>query len=304
VFETPAFRRVVGDNIYELRQVFRQSDQEFVSILNTLRRGQVTDTIIRRLQSCMIDPRQRNTNNSEDEDSSIAPTYLFPHRNSVENENLRKLQDLKGDPVTYQASDEGTEPYLSNLKQNCPAPEKLSLKIGAQVILLKNIDFDRELVNGSRGVIEAFTPPDKDGGSWPVVRFSRGRMEVIRPLSFSYELGGQQMATRTQLPLNLAWALSIHKSQGMTIDRLVIKLDEAFEYGMSFALLVVFPLHFFHSSSFTTGQAYVALSRATSLEGMKLLGFNPRTIKAHPKVIQFYNQLTSFYEEQNQRNPT
>eukprot|EP01102_Stenamoeba_stenopodia_P001717 TRINITY_DN11569_c0_g2_i1.p1 TRINITY_DN11569_c0_g2~~TRINITY_DN11569_c0_g2_i1.p1 ORF type:complete len:612 (+),score=115.89 TRINITY_DN11569_c0_g2_i1:92-1837(+) len=267
-FETDAFKRLIGNNIIELRKVFRQSDPTFVNVLNTIRRGMATPEVTEKLNKRMITREELKNNQAK---SAIMPTHLYSHRGTVEGENIRMCQELVGDPVEYLANDEGNEPYLGQLQQNCPAPAKIGLKLGAQVILLRNLDFEKELVNGSRGVVEGFTAKDKEGYTWPLVRFANGVCEKIQPHKFSIEMGGVEMASRTQIPLHLAWALSIHKSQGMTIDKLVIKLDDVFEYG----------------------QAYVALSRATSLEGLRLLGFSPRVIKAHPKVISFYDKMTT-----------
>jgi ATP-dependent DNA helicase PIF1 len=181
--------------------------------------------------------------------------------------------------------------------QSCIAPHTIQLKLYAQVMLLKNIDID--LVNGSIGVVVGFVGKGKyakkkaverlrtpyrqkdsvmlDGEGeinmsipFPVVKFSGGRIVVLERESWSVELpGGRESAKRDQIPLMLAWAISIHKSQGQTLDRVKVDLGKVFEKG----------------------QAYVALSRATSLDTLQILNFDPVRVMAHPTVTRFYRTL-------------
>ncbi len=202
------------------------------------------------------------------------------------------------------------------LLQNMMAPKSLELRVGAQVMLIKNMD--ETLVNGSLGTIERFMTESEHtmldgeamhidlkikkrisvinsylnvddtsaggggGGSsannrlYPYVLFhgvggvTRGIL--IRPEEWKSELpNGVVQASRTQLPLILAWALSIHKAQGQTLDRVKVDLGRVFEKG----------------------QAYVALSRATTKHGLQVLRFEKHKVMAHPKVVTFYNQLSS-----------
>jgi hypothetical protein len=153
------------------------------------------------------------------------------------------------------------------LNKSCTAPAELELKIDSQVILLKNLDDG--LVNGSRGVVVSFSVDDH-----PVVKFNNVQKEIQRE-EFKFSAGNETLASRSQYPLALAWAISIHKAQGMTIDLLQTKLDSVFEYG----------------------QAYVALSRCSSLKGLSIKGFDPKKIKAHPKVIEFYSKFKKNLEK-------
>jgi ATP-dependent DNA helicase PIF1 len=158
------------------------------------------------------------------------------------------------------------------------------------VILLKNLDVEAGLVNGSRGTVIAFVDAakeegddeDEKGGSaasvssekLPMIEFLNANdgtilTKQIGREDFTIEQGGREVAKRSQLPLKLAWAISIHKSQGMTIDCLEVDLRGCFEFG----------------------QAYVALSRATSLQQLRVLNFEPQQVKAHPKVVEFYRSL-------------
>ena len=193
-------------------------------------------------------------------------------------ENDEKLGHLKEVELTFFAKDEGTE-YTLKLLDNTRSVKQLSLKVGAQVMLLKNLDTAQSLSNGSRGVVVGFCGPDDPqaqqfahlravvavsassgsaAGMWPVVRFAAtGQVRVMGPEEWVIEEGRRQVAKRTQVPLGLAWALSVHKSQGMTLDRVESDLSKAFDCGM----------------------VYVALSRVRSLEGLHLTGFDPSKIK-------------------------
>src|SRR5262249_16624109 len=128
-----------------------------------------------------------------------------------------------------------------------------------------NISVEMGLCNGSRGVAESFRGPLKH----PVVKFTSGKSHVIEPETWTVRVGAQVLASRTQVPLELAWAVSVHKSQGMSLGRAHISLQNVFEYG----------------------QAYVALSRVRSLEGLLLTGFSKSKVMAHEKVLAFYRGL-------------
>lgn len=261
-------------------------------------------------------------------DDKIVPTELFPTRNEVENANFMKLRALKGDSKVYMAEDGGTvkdKQQLDRLLQNFMAPKMLELKKGAQVMLIKNLD--EGLVNGFIGRVVRFATEDQfnlydegkidelydsedestqnalskeareqisrsmsvsargPGGSrlvattqkrFPVVSFDLpdGRIREVhfQPEDWKVELpNGEIQAQRRQIPLILAWALSIHKAQGQTLERVKVDLKRIFE----------------------NGQAYVALSRATTQEGLWVKNFNAKAVMAHPRVAQFYDSLYS-----------
>jgi len=190
------------------------------------------------------------------------------------------LSQDEGRHFIYAADETGPVDMLKNFK----APQELELRVGAQVMCLKNLDQERGLINGSRGIVTHFVDFDQENREvkafssqpLPVVQFHINRggeesiiTEVIQPANFEVTLGDKVLACRRQLPLMLAWAVSIHKSQGLTIPFLNVSFDGIFEYG----------------------QAYVALSRATDLEGLRLRGFAAKYIKAHPEVRSFYERL-------------
>jgi hypothetical protein len=154
------------------------------------------------------------------------------------------------------------------LDSGCPAPRSLVLKAGAQVMLTRTLDARQGLVNGARGVIISLGPAGTARN--PTVRFVSGAEVVVRAETWAVcRPGGPgaPAASRRQLPLKLAYALSVHKSQGMSLDLLVVSLEKVFEYG----------------------QAYVALSRARTLNGLSLAErFGPGCVRAHPDVVRFY----------------
>lgn len=230
--------------------------------------------------------------------------------------------------MTFNAVDSGTiqDPqYREKLLSNCMAPQTIELRKGAQVMLIKNME--ETLVNGSIGSVIAFMDEatfadyqakegnlagDDGCGSdeeranratkklkalaykevgiavtrrWPVVNFIQPdgtvRQLLCQPETWKIELpNGEVQAQRQQIPLILAWALSIHKAQGQTLQRVKVDLGKVFEKG----------------------QAYVALSRATSQAGLQVTRFEPRKVMVHPKVVDFYNNLVSITQVTKPKN--
>jgi len=152
---------------------------------------------------------------------------------------------------------------LENLDKDCKAPRVLELKEGCKVMLLKNLNFQKNLVNGSTGIIEEIRENSIS------VYFDNCESQVIEINCFEYYSGGVLKATRSQYPLRLAYGITIHKSQGATLDNVIIDFNKIFE----------------------SGQAYVALSRTRSLEGLHLKYFDPKKIVANKKIIEFYDFL-------------
>lgn len=247
-------------------------------------------------------------------EDTLTATELFPTRQEVEKANSERLSLLQGHTFTFPAKDGGSiqeKSFRDKLLANCMAPELIILKKGAQVMLIKNID--ESLVNGSLGRVIGFMDerqfdsynnnenafPQSPGGTvgsagggddrpnpmdsiqgittarkWPLVRFAIAdgtwRDLLCEPETWKVELpNGEIQASRGQVPLILAWALSIHKAQGQTLDRVKVDLGRVFEKG----------------------QAYVALSRATSMAGLQVLRFDPKKVNAHERVRTFYSKL-------------
>lgn len=288
------------DHTIGLTQVFRQRDPEFAGMLNEMRIGKISD---RTVQAFKALSRPLNF------DDGVDLAELYPTRAQVEGSNEKRLRELPGKIHRYEAADTGDPAIRDKLLMNMMAPKALELKIGAQVMLIKNLD--ESLVNGSLGKVIAFSDEktfemggnntyddmmedsmgkakrklqgfrrDSDSGSssqqYPVVQFiSTGgvpRVILCQPEEWKVELpNGEIQAKRNQLPLILAWALSIHKAQGQTLERVTVNLGRVFEKG----------------------QAYVALSRATTQHGLRVVGFERSKVMAHPKVVEFYGKLST-----------
>ncbi|KAF5679187.1 mitochondrial dna helicase [Fusarium heterosporum] len=300
-FESKAWNRALQHTI-NLSHIYRQRDPEFTKMLNQIREGclsPVTTEKFKRLQRSVAG-------------DGVECTELFPLRREADRANARRLQSINGKAYNYTAGHGGTvkNPDIRKmLLSDCIAPEYLTLKEGAQVMLLKNID--SSLVNGSQGSVigfsnkHSFLHEDWDNGGpyhnmvssreldemiedrltfYPVVRFVMPdgikRTHFCEPAEWGVERWVadpfaedgwrvEKLATRTQVPLLLAWALSIHKAQGQTLDRVKVDLDRVFE----------------------TGQAYVALSRSRSIDGLQVLNFDPDKVTVHPKAKAFYKSL-------------
>ncbi|CAK5283236.1 unnamed protein product [Mycena citricolor] len=274
-------------------QVWRcQTDQEFVDMLNEMRFGTLTRE---------SELKFRSLSREIVYEDGLGPTELFPRREDVDRSNSTRMIRLATEQHSFTARDGGVIQDLNQrekLLSNFMAVKKLDIRKGAQVMLIKNMD--DQLVNGSMGLVLRFVeqaifgtdrdtegngesevlgvtagpgkkPPIPSSGvpavKYPVVEFALAnggrRTVLVVPESFKVELpSGEVQASRTQLPLILAWAMSIHKSQGQTLERVKVDLGKVFEKG----------------------QAYVALSRATSMQGLQVLGFDASKVQAHPKV--------------------
>ncbi|XP_060744490.1 ATP-dependent DNA helicase PIF1 [Tachysurus vachellii] len=254
-FQARSWRKCIHVNM-ELTEVRRQTDRTFISLLQAIRLGRVTEEVTARLLKSASNPIERD---------GILATRLCTHKDDVELTNENKLQQLPGPLRVFEALD--SDPMLvKTIDAQSPVGHKLQLKVGAQVMLTKNLDVQRGLVNGARGVVVDFLPGNQ---GLPRVRFLCGAVEPMKRERWTFKAAGGLYLSRQQLPLKLAWAISIHKSQGMTLDCVEISLARVFE----------------------SGQAYVALSRARSLEGLRVMDFDPRVVQANSDVLMFYKKL-------------
>lgn len=185
-------------------------------------------------------------------------TKLYSHNIDVDMINRRKLDELSGKPKRYYMSHSGDSQKVAALVRNLLAPETLELKVGAEVMFVAN-DFNAGFVNGTRGKVTKF----KDGE--PIVKLDNGRSMRVHPHDWITKENDLEVARVTQVPLRLAWAITIHKSQGMTLDAAEIDLSQAF----------------------TTGMGYVALSRVRSMKGLYLIGINDMALRMHPEIYEF-----------------
>ncbi|KAJ5498897.1 DNA helicase PIF1 ATP-dependent [Penicillium expansum] len=253
-----------------LTNIFRQRDPEFADMLNEMRLGKITPRTIEAF---------RRLSRPLDVKDQIEATELFPTRAEVEGANSARMARLSGEVMRFNAVDSGTiqDPqHRERLLSNCMAPPMIQLKKGAQVMLIKNME--DSLVNGSIGKVVAFMSEDYfDSYKENDKNFADDatpdgseRHLLCQPETWKIELpNGEVQAQRQQVPLILAWALSIHKAQGQTLQRVKVDLGRVFEKG----------------------QAYVALSRAVSQEGLQVTRFEPRKVMVHPRVVEFYSNL-------------
>ena len=241
---------------WELQTIYRQTDASFIKMLQEVRLGRCTSNTVALLKKTQTNIISRN---------GVIPTKLCTHVKDVKQINQSELDKLGGKPIhfTAQDSDDHFTPVLDKL---LPETKLLTLKIGCQVMLTKNIDVSKKLVNGARGVVVAFT---NSSTLFPVVKFLCGITRTVQFEHFLMKASCETIMIRKQLPLKLAWAISIHKSQGMSLDCVEMSLSRVFEKG----------------------QAYVALSRATSLNGLRVLSFDTSCICSSIDVIRFYRKL-------------
>jgi ATP-dependent DNA helicase PIF1 len=244
-----------------LDKVYRQNDIKFITALNNARIGALTDYDDILLQS-------RNSHNDKYYINESDILHLFGTNKQADSYNLFKFEKIEEEPTVYHAEDKikGENIYYAKaLEKNCQAPIQLALKPTARVMLLRNTDFSRGLVNGSLGIIESMSEYSI------LVKFDNGEEEYINKHEFEYWAEGEIKATRKQFPLRLAYGLTIHKSQGMTLDCVRINMERIF----------------------AAGQAYVALSRAKSLDGLYLKNYSASRVFADEKIILFYRGLTN-----------
>jgi hypothetical protein len=174
----------------------------------------------------------------------------------VDRINNEALARIEKPARVFTMSTRGRKSLVETLKSQCLSPEALSLKVGAAVMFTRN-NFEAGYANGTLGEVIDFS-----GAGLPLVKTRSGKTITVEPLEWAIQDGSKVLASLTQLPLRLAWAITVHKSQGMTLDAAIVDLSQAFEYG----------------------QGYVALSRVRSLAGLFLESFNEKSLELHPRV--------------------
>lgn len=244
-YESPVWRELNHIVCY-LTEQFRQDDTDFLDMLSSMRAGHVGQHHRERLTGRHTNTTPRN-----------APR-LFSHNADVNRINAEELARLPGNTHTFSMTSKGRETVVEGLKRGCLSPERLELKDGAAVMFTKNSP-QGAFVNGTLGVVIGW---GSDG--LPVVRIAGGKSITVEPAEWRVEEQVVVRASVTQVPLRLAYAMTVHKSQGMSMDAAVMDLSRAFEYG----------------------QGYVALSRVRRLTGVHLVGFNTRALEVHPEVLK------------------
>jgi ATP-dependent DNA helicase PIF1 len=230
-----------------LHEQHRQEDPDFLAILSSMRSGNVPEEHRERLM-------ERWYHGERPEDI----TKLFPHNADVDRINAAQLAKIPGEAKSFKMVDVGNPKLCEALRRGCLSPEKLDLKPGARVMFTRN-NFEDGYVNGTTGEVEGFS---KDTG-FPMVKIRSGRIIEAKPASWAIEGESRSLAAITQIPLRLAWAMTVHKSQGMSLDAAYVDLSGAFAYG----------------------QGYVALSRVRTLEGLFLGGINERALEVDQTVL-------------------
>lgn len=258
-FMGPAWRSLNPLTLY-LSEQHRTEDPKFLSVLTGIRKGETDPNDVGRIVS----------RESLLEDVPADVPRLYTHNADVDKENSDKLSALPGSAKSFRMETSGAPVLIESLKRGCLSPEMLSLKEGAVVMFTKNSPFGN-FVNGTLGTVVRF----ERGTNYPVVETRDGREITVAPHEWVVEEGGKIKAKISQVPLKLAWAITIHKSQGQSLDAAAIDLSRAFEYG----------------------QGYVALSRLRSLQGLHLLGWSEQALKVHPDVMQMDEEFRGASEE-------
>ena len=254
-----------GFKVCYLSEHRRYADKKFVKVLNDIRHNRVRQDTLKALQAQIDKPSNGN----------FRPTRLYTINKDVDAMNDIELGKINKPACAYQMKtfhkEEGHIPIKDQLVKHCMAPYKLILKVDAVVMFVKN-NFDpsgkNSYVNGTLGKIVKFQI--EKNIKYPVVETSDGRQIVAYPQTWVFTEANKDgkdeaVASITQIPLRLAWAITVHKSQGLSLDKAIIDLRGAFEYGMG----------------------YVALSRIRSLGGMTLLGLNQKALQVNPEITKY-----------------
>ncbi len=243
-FESSAWKEA-NPVICYLSEQHRQEDGDFLDLLSAMRRGAFSAAHRTRLQSRVgIVSKQ------------TVATQLYTHNENVDRINTQSLGKIEGASHVFHMTTRGAKALVESLKAQCLSPETLELKEGASVMFTRN-NFDEGYVNGTLGTITGFTSLGA-----PIVKTRGGATITAEQAEWAIQDGNKILAKITQVPLRLAWAITVHKSQGMSLDAAIIDLSQAFEFG----------------------QGYVAISRVRTLAGLFLEGFNERALELHPKV--------------------
>lgn len=253
IYKSEAWRNGNFSILY-LDEQFRQKDDIALSILSEIRMGSVSQSSRKHLES------RFNVRTL----TELEPTKLFTHNIDVDTLNDEELENISGEKeAVYRMEATGRDHLVEALKKSCLAPERLRLKFGARVMCVKN-NFEAGYANGTLGVVVSC-----GDGRDPVIRTASGDRITIERASWAIEEDGKVKAEISQYPLRLAWAITVHKSQGMSLDAVEVDLSKSFEPGMG----------------------YVALSRVRTLDGLTLLGLNEMALRVRDDVLEYDERL-------------
>lgn len=246
-----------------LNTQYRQREGEYGTLLQALRKGELSDENIKLLRS-RTDAVLEHAH----------PVKLYTHNVDVDRINAQELAKLPWETYLFTAYGSGEKHLVAALKKSILAPEQLDLKVWAHIIFVKNNPI-KGYFNGTTGEVVAF---DEHTG-YPMIKLANGHILKAEPEVRSIENADEIVASVKQIPVKLAWAITVHKSQGMTLDAAEVDLSKVFE----------------------PGQGYVALSRVKTLEGLCLRGLNEHGMRAHPLVLRadayFIEQSTLLVEQ-------
>jgi DNA-binding MarR family transcriptional regulator len=245
-FESPVWKQL-NPIICYLTEQYRQDDPQFLSVLSSIRDASWDVSDVSRITA-----RQTDGDDIEDE-----VPRLYTHNEDVDRLNEAQLAALPGAEKVFHMDSSGAPLLIESLKRGCLSPVRLVLKENALVMCTKN-NPAAGYANGTLGKVISF----EKGSNNPIIETRSGEMITIQPLDWAVEEQGKIRAKIMQIPLRLAWAITIHKSQGMSMDAAAMDLSRSFEYG----------------------QGYVALSRVRRLSGVHLLGWSENALRVHPKV--------------------
>jgi hypothetical protein len=246
-FDAEAWQALQPSVCY-LTEQHRQKDSIFLGILSAIRQNVFDETHLESIRERIIAVA----------DLPDDMTRLYSHNANVDTLNAAELKKLPGKSHTFVMALRGSDVLTDALKRGCLSPERLELKVGATVMFTKN-NVNLGFVNGTLGTVVGFDADKK----YPIVKTHSGEQIETEPMEWTIVEGDVVLAKVTQLPLRLAWAMTIHKSQGVSLDAAVMDLSQTFEFG----------------------QGYVALSRVRSLSGVHLIGINARALEVHPVVL-------------------
>lgn len=245
-----------------LDMVYRQTDDPLLAILQDIRSGDLTDSTIEQLQARL----------EATVPAHLTPTRLYTHNVDVDLINAAELKQIPGEQQLFQMTSSGKKDTVKLLKKYCLAPEELVLKIGATVMCVKN-NSKAGYINGTMGVVTGFA---YDGVT---IQTTTGKTITVQQETWAMDQDGKPLGKINQLPLRLAWAITVHKSQGMTLDTIEVDL----------------------SKSFAPGMGYVALSRVRTLAGLYLRGINQHALLVDSSIQEqdvVFLECSRWFEEQ------
>ncbi len=256
--------RDLDPSVCYLTEQHRQTDTEFSDLLAAIRSNKFSRIDLDLLASRKL----------QNQTLPRGITRLYTHNMDVDRINHAELIKLPGEAQSFFMTSTGDKILSDGLKRGCLSPERLELKTGAIVMFTKN-DPEGRYVNGTLGVVSDF---DREEGH-PIIITKGGSTVTAKPAEWKVSEDDSVKAGISQVPLRLAWAITVHKSQGMSLDAALMDLSNAFEYG----------------------QGYVALSRVRSLQGLHLLGWNEKALRVHPEALAKDAAFREASEQESER---